>query len=381
MHFITFLWKNLQRRTIRSALTASGVAIAVGAAVALLSVAEGFETSMAQSFSNKGTHIIVTSEGLINQLNSDLDQRIADQIRGVAGVKEVAPGLLEMLSYQVRGEAVPLLVQGWPLNSFLMDTLKLTGGQGLTGRKQVLLGAKLAQNLGKQVGDTIVLERQKFTIVGVFESTSFYDNGGVVMSLPDMQEMLVREGTVTGFSVIVDRADQDEKYISQVAERINALTNDEGLALGIAAMSTQEYAENAVLIRMAQSMAWVTSLIAVVVGAIGTLNTMVMSVVERIREIAILRAIGWRKSRVVAMIVGESLILSVLGAVVGIVAAFLFLKWLANNPAASNFVEGKFPPTVVLRGFLLALLVGLIGGLYPAYRATRMLPSEGMRHE
>jgi putative ABC transport system permease protein len=132
---------------------------------------------------------------------------------------------------------------------------------------------------------------------------------------------------------------------------------------------------------MAHGMAWVTSIIAVVVGAVGTLNTMIMSVVERVREISILRAIGWRKSRVVRMIVGESLLISVVGAVVGALAAWALTRWLSTQPMASAFLEGSIAPTVFGKGFLLALLVGLIGGLYPAFRAAQLLPAEGLRHD
>ena len=98
-------------------------------------------------------------------------------------------------------------------------------------------------------------------------------------------------------------------------------------------------------------------MIAVVVGTIGTLNTMIMSVIERVREISILRAIGWRKSRVVRMIVGEAMIISVGGALAGAAAAAALTHWLSTHPAASSFMEGSIAPIVYGKGFLLALLV------------------------
>jgi putative ABC transport system permease protein len=128
-------------------------------------------------------------------------------------------------------------------------------------------------------------------------------------------------------------------------------------------------------------MAWLTSVIAVVVGTIGVLNTMIMSVVERVGEISLLRAVGWRKSRVVKMLVGESLLLSVAGAVLGTMGAIVLTRWLTTLPAVVDIIPGSIAPSVIAKGFLMALVVGLLGGAYPAFQAARLLPSEGMRHE
>src|SRR5690606_21789440 len=110
----------------------------------------------------------------------------------------------------------------------------------------------------------------------------------------------------------------------------------------------------------------------------GVLNTMLMSVVERVREISILRAIGWRKSRVVRMIVGECLILSLTGAVLGTIGAVAFTRWLSTLPAVSGFIEGRIAPVVMLEGLGMAVMVGIVGALYPALRAVRLLPTEGL---
>jgi len=128
-------------------------------------------------------------------------------------------------------------------------------------------------------------------------------------------------------------------------------------------------------------MAWVTSVIAVIIGAISTLNTMIMSVLERIREIGILRAVGWRKMRVVRMILGEAVVLTAIGAVIGTITAIILTRVLSTFPAVSGFIEGKIGPTAIGKGLLMALAVGLIGGLYPAYRASQLLPTEALRHE
>ncbi len=121
-------------------------------------------------------------------------------------------------------------------------------------------------------------------------------------------------------------------------------------------------------IRLAHAMAWITSAIALIVGSIGMLNTMIVSVLERTQEIGILRAIGWRRSRIVSMIMVESFTLSFTGAVFGILLAFVMIQVLSRFPAAQGSVHGGITMQVIVMAYLLSILVGLVGGGYPALR-------------
>jgi putative ABC transport system permease protein len=382
MRFVTFLLKNLCRRKARSILTGCGVAVAVGTTVALLGVSDGFERSSVESFEARGVDAVVVADGVLDQLSSDLDEAYADRIRRLPGVRAVAPGLVELVEYPNRGTIISVLVQGWQPDSFLFDELELVGGRRVQpGDKRVaMLGATLAENIGKKTGDTITIQREPFKVIGVYRSLSVYENGAVV-PLGDLQEVMVRDGSVTGFSVVVEKSGPGQVPVETVCRQINALAGKDGQSLGLSAMPTRQYVSSSMHIRMAHAMAWLTSTIAIVVGAIGVLNTMVMSVVERVREISILRAIGWRRGRVVRMILGESLLLSLAGAVLGVAGAIVLTGWLATLPQVAGFIQGNIAPEVVAKGFLMALAVALVGGSYPAWQASRLSPSEGLRHE
>lgn len=382
MYFTTLLIKNLLRRKTRTLLTAVGVAIAVGATVALLGISDGFERSMAVSLEFRGTDVIVTASNVLDQLSSDLDESVGPAIESVRGVAEAAPGLIEIVAYSTETTDLSLLLQGWRPGSFLFNDLEIVAGRTLKpdDRRKAMLGATLAKNIGRRVGEAITLQQTEFEIVGVYRSLSVFENGAVTMPLAELQEVMFREGSVTGFNVVTD-PDAADVDVDAICAAINALKDPAGRSLGLSAMPTKEYVSQSAHIRMAHGMAWMTSLIAVLVGTIGTLNTMIMSVIERVREISILRAIGWRKSRVVRMIVGEALLISLLGALLGALTAAALTRWLSSLPAASNFMEGSIASSVYLKGFVLALAVGLIGGLYPAYRASRLLPAEGLRHD
>jgi putative ABC transport system permease protein len=123
------------------------------------------------------------------------------------------------------------------------------------------------------------------------------------------------------------------------------------------------------------------SLLAIVIGAIGVMNTMVMSVFERTREIGILRAVGWRGQRVVRLVLFESLLLCALGAVVGTVLGVLATRLVIFVPAVGALLAPTYPPGLFARAIAIAVGVALVGALYPAMRALRFSPMEALRHE
>jgi putative ABC transport system permease protein len=382
MWFLTFLLKNLFRRKLRSILTGTAVAVAVGTLVGFLGISDGFERSMVEAFGKRGVDLVVVAGGVIDQLNSDLDERIGDRILQIPGVRTATPGLIELVELHKGTSVIGTVVQGWRLDNPGLKDLEILSGRGLQAddRRGTIIGINLARGLNKQVGDTLEIQREDFKVVGVFQSFTVFENGGAIVLLPELQSLMARKNSVTGFSVVLSHG-EGAPDIGTVRAQIEAMTDDRGRSLGLSAQLTKEYASSSVPIQIAHAMAWLTSVIAVVIGSIGMLNTMIMSVFERTKEIGILRAVGWRRSRVVRMILGEALLLSLVGAVVGTLAAVGLTRWLTTFPQAAGFVAGDVAPSVILEGFLMALLVALVGGAYPAFRAARLLPTEALRHE
>ncbi len=382
MRFTTFIFKNLLRRPVRSLLTGVGVALAVGAVVALLGVSSGFEQSFVQLLEQRGVDLMVVRAGKAERLTSTLDESIGRRLAELPDVEVVTPGLMDVVSFP-EADLISVPVQGWAPESAMFNDIEIVAGERLKRGDEgaVMLGTILARNLDKEVGETIEIDMEPFRIVGVYRSFNVYENGSAVMLLGELQRLMDRQRQVTGFQLVLEDSPDKQQTIERVRQEIEGLCDSQGRPLKLTALATRDYVDSTLQIRIARATAWLTSVIALVIGTVGMLNTMIMSVFERTREIGILRAIGWRRWRIMGMILGESLVLCVAGAVVGTLAAVGLTRWLSTFPGAAGYVQGDIPPIVFLQGFALAVLVGLLGGCYPAYRGASLSPTEAIRHE
>ena len=383
MGFSSFIFKNLLRRKFRALLTALGVAIAIAAVVALLGLSSDLRRSAAERFEGRGVDLVVLRAGVAQRLNSSLNEAIGKRLETLKHVKGVAPSLTDMVSF---GDTslIGVPVHGWPADSFAFTSLKITEGRQLRegDAGQVMLGEKLAKELRKKVGDSLDIEGSTFKVVSIYESANMLDNASAVIPLTDLQKLMDRPDQVTEFQVAVaSPAEQRKAVVEDLRKEIESLRDANGKVLGLSALPTEEYINKNTEIKLIDAMAWMTSAIALLIGSVGMLNTMVMSVMERTQEIGILRAIGWRKARIVQMILSEAFLLSVFGAIVGILFAVTLTGTLATFSPAGSYLRSEISPTVICAGLALAGLVAIVGGAYPAIRGASLPPTEALRCE
>src|SRR3990172_2930416 len=171
MRFYTFVLKNVIRRRVRSSLTVIGMAVAVGAVVALVGISSGFERSFLDIYQKQKVDIIVQQRGVKQKLTSVLEAKLGDKIAKIRGVKQINSGLVDFTSMDELGP-VGVLVQGWEPDSPLMLALGpelQPGGHLLTyaDKKGVLLGERLAISLDKKVGDKLtIFDNKTYTVAG-----------------------------------------------------------------------------------------------------------------------------------------------------------------------------------------------------------------------
>lgn len=372
MGYLTFILRSLLGRPVRTALTALGLAVAVASVVLLSGIAWGFERSMQVIYRSRGIDLIVVRAGISDQLSSNLDADLALKLAAIPGVRQISPSLMDAVSFE-EANLVSVLASGWEPDGLLVAGLKIIAGRPLrpSDRGNILLGRVLALNLDKSVGDEIDVAGEPFHIVGVYESPSLFENGGLVIPISELQHMMGREGQVTGFVIVADPGVDPATLGRTIEKKLS----------GIAAMPARDYIQSNVQIRLARSMAWATTAVALAIGSIGLLNTMAMAVFERTGEIGLLRAIGWKRRRIILLLLGEAGALGALGACLGIVLAYVGLWSILLSPTSRGFIAPSLPPAALALGLVMGVGLTLLGGVYPAVRASRLEPSEALRHE
>lgn len=253
-----------------------------------------------------------------------------------------------------------------------MDDMVITNGTVFSGADEVIVGSRAAQSSNKTVGDTITISNQTFKIVGIYETGNFMDDRGIAMSLDSLQSLTGNTGQVSLILVKAKNGTNPTDLANTIKEKYsNQLTTSTSLA-GMNRMNNG--------LEVISSGAWAVSLLAILVGAIIVVVTMMKAVTERTREIGVLRAIGWTKKRIMLMILGESVILSLVAIVVGLVLGIGLVEILTSANVLRGVVP-TFSALLVLKGIAVALFLGIIGGIYPAYRASRLAPTEALRYE
>ncbi|MFO0907754.1 MAG: ABC transporter permease [Isosphaeraceae bacterium] len=374
MRFSTLIFRNLLRRGIRTALTVLGLAVGVAAVVSLLGISWGFEQSFLTIYESKSIDLVVVKAGAGYQLTSNLDEALEPRIAAIEQVDSVVGSLTDVVSFE-EANLVSVLVNGWKPGSLLFRGIRVTQGRAIASSDQhvAMLGRVLALNLRKATGDVLDVAGVPFHVVGIYESDSLFENGGMIVPLPDLQKMMGREGYVSGF--VLSARDKSTAGVAALARRIEATIP------GVAAVPARDFVQSETQLSLIKAMTWATSLVAMILGSVGVLNTMVMTVFERTREIGILRALGWKRRRVLGLVLGEAALLGLGGAILGSLLGLIGVKALAQTPMGSIFINADLPPRVLAAGMGLGLVLSLVGGIYPALRAAALEPTEALRHE
>lgn len=367
--FLSMVVKNLLRQRVRTLLTVVGITVGIATVVALGAITAGMKGTADQFVTSGDAQFIVAQKGAADLSFSRIDAALLPLVAAVPGVAEVSGVQLEIMKV---GDNPFFFLGGVDPRLLRSQGLTVRSGRLPRSGNEVVLGTEAATDLGVVVGDTVTLGKSSLKVVGTYYSDVVWQRGGGFAPLDTVQQMVDRPGIVTLAYVTVDRnADPDS-----VASRIRRAVPEV-----VTISSADEYGQVDQGFTLIEGASAAISVLAVVIGGIGVMNTMVMAIFERTREIGVLRAVGWPSGRVLRMVLTESLLLCLAAAVVGSLLGVAMVRLVVLIPSVSGLLLPAFPPAVFVRALLVALAVGLLGAIYPAVRATRLTPMEALRYE
>jgi len=373
LSFVGFAWRNVWRRRLRTALTLCGIGMGIGAFVTLVGFSRSFEQAWLEMYANAGTDLAVVQKTF---LNTSVDQSAGAVLARIPQIAISAPMVINMMAVTPE---VNTLVYGWKADTFEFSALNILQGRRFRdGQQEAMLGELLAGSLNKKPGDTIDLQGSTFTVVGIFRSGSALEAGAIILPIDQMQNLSGMTGKVTAFHV---KLKPPPPGISPAQWQKQAEDAVEKELPGLRAVPAAERAANNQLVLLAHAAAWGTSLIALLVAALGIANTMAMSVFERTKEIGVLRAMGWPRRRVMTLILMEAAALGVAGGAAGVALGWGALRVLGALPQTASIASTTLPFETLIDGLLMAILVGVLAGSVPAWRGAQLSPVEALRHE
>jgi putative ABC transport system permease protein len=396
--------ESLASNKMRSGLTVLGIVIGVGAVIALLAIGQGAQATITGSISDIGTNLLFVMR------SQDQEVRVRDHLTltdaealgdsfAAPSVIGVAPMLMGSVAATYGGESTVTQALGVtpayaPVRNVEMAEGSFISEEQMLGRAAVVvLGPDTVETLfGRRegvVGETVRIEGQPFRILGVTAA-----KGGSGFSNEDDQVFLPLTTAQTRlFSRDRDQVDMiiaqaiSAEAVDQASEEISTILRlRHRTPIGVDDFTVFTQRD---FIDTAQSITGVLTIflggiaaISLLVGGIGIMNIMLVSVTERTREIGLRKAVGARKRDILIQFLTESSLLSLFGGLIGILLGW-GLSMLVGAIAAAS--DAELNPTVSLNAILLATLfsaaVGLFFGLYPAKRAADLEPVEALRHE
>jgi putative ABC transport system permease protein len=360
--------KNLMRRKVRTVLTVAGVAIGVGLIVALLSITAGVKKT-----ANDLIHVGRSDFGLFQEGASDLTRSVLPQslyskVKADPGVADAAQIFIRVGKVDGQDE---FLLFGFVPGQLIDRRNVVIEGRRARGA-EAMVGDQAAKALHVRPGGLLHIDARTFRIAGIYHSGDRFVDLGAELPLTVVQALAQRPNEVTTIGVTVKVGETPKAVAKRLERRFPGVVAvvEPGQAVRIDTSS-----------RLIVTAGWIFSLLALIIGGIGVTNTMAMSVFERIREIGIMRAVGWTSPRIAMLIVSESIGIGLLALAIGLFAGWGAAVLFTEHSSLSSLTQADFTGSVFAWGLAFALGVALIGALYPAWRAISLTPIEALRRE
>ncbi len=395
-----FAWRNLLTRPLRTILALVGLSIPILGVLGLFCVSNGLRNLVGETLGGiEG--LIVLGDNQPSPVFSNIPATLADELRQMPKIRAVAPEVWGIApSIEGWGMIAGLLKPGKQMSIF--DQPVIAGqdipahqnlrsavfpralrehGEGRflqpsdAGQANIVISRKIArdhpndQGQPRKVGDSLDIGGKPFQIVGIYETGSMLLDVVILMDIGMARSVLNRPpGSVSCIYVEGDDP-TDNSALSAAIEKAHPSVNARSMREAQANFSS--------LLGQVNSFLLMTVSLALVVGIVGIINTMLMSTTERFTEFGVLRTNGWSQGNILALVTLESAYLGLLAGLFGCGLAWAGI--LVINPFISGGMHLGMTPSLVALGIGLSVVMGMLGGLYPAWKAARLVPMEAIR--
>jgi putative ABC transport system permease protein len=398
-------FESLSANKVRASLTILGIVIGVAAVIAMVSVGRGAQATITDSINGIGTNLIFVfrggSEDVRNPKPITLTdaEAIADPFQAPS-VVAVAPVIQDNGKVTFGRESTTTNITGVTPDYAQVRRYSLTEGEFINQEEMlgqasvVLLGSDVADKLfGRQdglVGETVRIEGQPFRVIGVLQSKggSGFSNADnqVLVPFSTAQARLIRHSTTDQVDLLLVEAISPKAVPAASDEVAQILRARHRTAIGaddFSILTQQDFLTTASTITNVLTIfLGGVAAISLLVGGIGIMNIMLVSVTERTREIGLRKAVGAHKADIMIQFLAESSVLSLIGGVIGIILGYTIAFGVAQIAKANNAaITPSIGIDITLIATLFSTAVGLFFGLYPANRAASLEPVEALRYE
>ena len=394
MRLLQVVAKDTLRRRRRVLYTALGVAIGVAAVVAVLTVARSGEQRIYSEIDKYGANMTVMPA--INDVDLKLgDLRLGSLAVGenyiaedkLPEIRQIADGAIRnALDIQDNGDIATIapklymntIVKGTSImvvgfnpeqERIIKSWWEMSGGRYPEQQNEAILGTRASSILGVDPGDSIAINGQDVTIVGVLGETGSQDDYQIFAPLKTVQQAFGKEGLISSMDI---RALCSACPVESIADSINKTIP------GVRAVAVRQIAETEMnLVGKINRFMLALAGITLVVGGFGVVNTMMASVHERIKDIGIMKAVGASRKQIVSMFIYEAIAVGVVGGIIGYIAGTLLSYVL--GPLIFDGLAVSYAPQYLLPALGLAILVTIVASVYPALRASHIRVANSLR--
>lgn len=400
-HF-SMSFKNLKRRKLRSWLTVFGIIISIATIFILISVSLGLNSAIKEQFRQLGTDkfFIMPRGQLAGPGTAGAAALTSDDInviRGIAGVKDYVYASVSPIKIEFAGQARFANVIGVPIRNsrlfFESGFINVDEGRlpSSDGTREVIVGSQYKLNgvfrQPVKAGSTIQLNGVDFKVKAVLKPIgSPTDDRQLYMSMEDFEDLFPAKED--NYDEIIVQTDSEDN-VNEIAERVDKqLMRSRGVTdktKDFTIQTPEQLLETfGNILNILTAFLLAVAGISLVVGAIGITNTMYTAVLERTKEIGVMKAVGARNSDIVSLFTIESGLLGLVGGIGGVVLGFItakIIEFIVVRQFAISFLQISTPFYLFAACLLFSFLVGAVSGVVPAYRASNIRPVEALRYE